>query len=81
MPFTKAKYNQIKYCSIKKIFLLPAFFLMAKNIAAQNVGIGTTTPNDSAALEIKSNTKGLLIPVMNTAARNAIAAPANRLLV
>lgn len=66
---------------MKKIFLLVALFAMAKIITAQNVGIGTTTPNASAALEIKSNTKGLLIPVMNTAARNAIAAPANGLLV
>ncbi len=67
---------------IKKVipFLL-AIFCMANNITAQNVGIGTTTPNASAALEIKSNNKGLLIPVMNTTARNAIAAPVNRLLV
>ena len=27
-------------------------------IKAQSVGIGTTTPNANAALEIKSNTKG-----------------------
>jgi trimeric autotransporter adhesin len=66
---------------MKKIFFLLAFFVMTKIISAQSVGIGTTTPNASAALEIKSSTKGLLIPVMNTTARNAIAAPANGLLV
>jgi len=66
---------------MKKVIFLLAFFCMLNNIYSQSVGIGTTTPNASAALEIKSNTKGLLIPVMNTAARNAIAAPANGLLV
>lgn len=66
---------------MKKIFILLACFAMANNITAQNVGIGTATPSTSAALEVKSNTRGLLIPVMNTAARNAIAAPANGLLV
>jgi trimeric autotransporter adhesin len=30
--------------------------------AQQNVGIGTNSPNPSAILDIKSNTKGLLIP-------------------
>ncbi|MEO6721236.1 MAG: hypothetical protein ABIN67_12775, partial [Ferruginibacter sp.] len=29
---------------------------------AQNVGIGTTTPNASAILDIKSANKGLLVP-------------------
>lgn len=37
---------------MKKIFILLACFAMAKNITAQNVGIGTATPNTSGALEI-----------------------------
>jgi hypothetical protein len=37
-----------------------------------NIGIGTTTPNASAMLDISSNNKGLLIPRMTTAQRNAI---------
>jgi hypothetical protein len=48
---------------------------------AQNVGIGTTTPNTSAILEISSTNKGLLAPRMTTAQRNAIASPAKGLLV
>ena len=42
---------------------------------AQNVGIGTTTPNASAALDITSATKGFLPPRMNTAARDLIPSP------
>ncbi len=45
------------------------------------VGIGTTTPNASALLEIKSTTKGLLIPRMTQTQRNAIPSPVNGLLI
>lgn len=48
---------------------------------AQNVGIGTNTPNASAQLEISSNSKGLLIPRMTSAERGAIASPAQGLLI
>ena len=48
---------------------------------AQNVGIGTNTPAASAALEIKDTTKGILIPRMTMAQRNAIANPAEGLMV
>ena len=39
---------------------------------AQNVGIGTATPNPKAALEIKSNNQGFLMPRLSKAARLAI---------
>ncbi len=45
------------------------------------VGIGTTTPNASSLLEIKSTNKGLLIPRMTQTQRNAIASPAKGLLI
>jgi hypothetical protein len=44
----------------------------------QSVGIGTSQPNASAALDIQSSNKGLLIPRVNVA---AVAAPANGLMV
>lgn len=44
-------------------------------IQAQPVGIGTTNPNQSAILELKSTNLGFLIPRMTTADRDAIAAP------
>ena len=37
-----------------------------------NVGIGTLNPNTNAALEIKSDDKGLLIPRLDAAQRAAI---------
>ncbi|HYK45526.1 MAG TPA: tail fiber domain-containing protein [Parafilimonas sp.] len=45
------------------------------------VGIGTTTPDASSLLEIKSTVKGLLIPRMTQTQRNAIATPATGLLI
>lgn len=46
-----------------------------------SVGIGVSTPDASALLDIASTTKGLLIPRMTEAERDAIAAPANGLQV
>lgn len=50
---------------------------------SQNIGINSTgaTPDASSMLDIVSTTKGLLIPRMTTAQKNAITAPANGLLV
>jgi trimeric autotransporter adhesin len=48
---------------------------------AGNIGIGTTAPNASALLELSSTSRGLLTPRMTQAQRNAIAAPAQGLLI
>ncbi len=45
---------------------------------AQNVGIGTTTPDPSAMLDITSTDKGILIPRVD---RTAISSPAHGLLI
>ena len=45
------------------------------------VGIGTTSPNASSLLEIKSTTKGFLAPRMTIAQRNAIVTPATGLFI
>ena len=45
------------------------------------VGIGTTTPDASSALEIKSSDKGLLIPRMTTNNLMMISSPASGLMV
>ncbi len=60
------------------IFLLVFF---QQTFAQNNVGIGTSTPHNSALLEVRSNDKGILIPRMTQAARFAIASPTNGLLV
>ena len=44
-------------------------------------GIGTTTPNASAKLEVAATDKGFLVPRMTAAQRTAIPSPANGLLV
>lgn len=51
------------------------------SLAQGSVGIGTATPNASAALDIVSTTKGVLVPRMTLAQRNAIATPSIGLLV
>lgn len=58
--------------------LLTGFTLTAQ---AQNVGIGTTEPDNSAVLDIQSPDKGLLVPRMSVEQRNSIANPANGLLI
>ena len=45
------------------------------------VGIGTTTPAASAALDITSTSKGLLLPRLSPAQRDAIASPATGLTI
>jgi hypothetical protein len=62
---------------VKKI----VFLLLVSFYAFAQTGIGTTTPNASAKLEIASTDKGLLIPRMTAAQRAAIVTPANGLLV
>lgn len=66
---------------MKQFFLLLLTFISCHLIQAQNVGIGTTTPNSSSILHLNSTTKGLLIPRMSTTERNSIASPAEGLLI
>ncbi len=47
---------------MKKICFIIAVLLCTSVLHAQNVGIGTTTPNNSAILDITSAAKGLLLP-------------------
>jgi hypothetical protein len=63
-----------------KIFLLMSLF--AYSIAlAQNVGIGTITPNASAKLDIVSTNQGLLPPRLTFSERNSIVNPAAGLII
>ena len=69
---------------MKQFFLLLLPVILASNfLNAQSVGIGTTSPNASAMLDITSpsNNKGLLIPRMTALQRTTIASPANGLMV
>ncbi len=48
---------------------------------SRNVGIGTTSPNASALLDLTSTSRGLLIPRMTEAQKYAIASPATGLVI
>ncbi len=70
------------------LLLLVAITLIQLNLNAQNTfpstgsaGIGTTTPNTSSLLEMKSTSKGFLIPRMTQAQRDAITSPAESLMI
>lgn len=66
---------------MKKLFFPIIAAMIAQSIFGQSVGIGTSTPNASAKLEVSSVTQGMLVPRMTSAQRNAIASPAQGLLV
>jgi len=64
---------------MKKQFLTAIAILFMSLATNAQVGIGTTTPNTGAALDITSTNKGLLLPrVANTA---AIASPVNGMMI
>lgn len=60
------------------LILIAVFFSLQTRA---QVGIGTTTPDASAQLEVYSISKGLLIPRLSSAQRGSIASPATGLLV
>jgi hypothetical protein len=66
----------------KQILILLTILISGLSTTAQ-VGISATNtpPNASAMLDVSSTNKGLLPPRMSTAQRNAIASPADGLLV
>ena len=65
---------------MKQFFTLLAAVLLTATTYAQ-VGVGTTTPDASSALDITSTTKGLLIPRMTETQRDAISSPATGLMI
>ena len=65
---------------MKNIFTLIAAVLITATTSAQ-VGIGTTTPDASSALDITSTTGGLLVPRMTAAERDAITSAATGLMI
>lgn len=67
---------------MKKIFFLP--ILLVSALAFSQVGINTSAPDSSSALDIKSTNKGLLIPRVALTGKTdltTIPNPANALLV
>jgi hypothetical protein len=71
-------YNKI---AMKILSLLLLAMIFSNQLMAQNIGIGTNTPNPSALLDVSSTSKGMLVPRMTTAQRTAITSPAQGLMV
>jgi len=61
--------------------LLTVLMLGGANLAQAQVGINTTTPDNSAVLDLSSTARGILIPRMSATERASISAPATGLLV
>ena len=57
---------------MKQILIFTLNLFVLSSFAQNNVGIGTTTPNPNAILDITSGTKGVLLPRMDSVARKAI---------
>ncbi len=66
-----------------KILVSIFFVLLYSQLLAQSVAINNdgSTANSTAILDVKSNTKGMLIPRMASVERTSIASPASGLLV
>src|SRR2546430_841637 len=55
--------------------------VLLSTAAFAQIGIGTTTPDASAVLDLAGNNRGFLVPRMASAERTTIVAPAKGLLV
>ena len=66
--------------NITKKLLLLVIVLTHTCVFAQ-VGIGTTSPDNSSILHVESTNQGVLVPRLTTVQRNSISNPANGLLI
>ena len=66
---------------MKKHLLTLVFLIILTGAYAQNVGIGTTTPNASALLDLNSTNRGLLLPRLNNTQMFGIQNPASGLVI
>jgi len=64
---------------MKKIVF--SLMILLSSLLEAQIGIGTTTPNASAILDVTSTSKGLLLPRMTTSQRDAVASPAAGLMI
>ncbi|MEI2739459.1 MAG: hypothetical protein V9F01_11820 [Chitinophagaceae bacterium] len=65
---------------MRKFLLLPCI-MSSISLFSQNVGIGTTTPDANAILDLGFGTKGLLLPRVTDASMNAMPSPVSGMLL
>jgi hypothetical protein len=75
--------NSITFFATALLIAFCSLGLKAQNTfpSSGSAGIGTTTPASSSLLEVKSTTKGVLIPRMTKTQRDAIASPVEGLMI
>ncbi len=73
--------GRIDLINIMKKILYILYCLFILNIADAQTGIGTTTPDASAKLDVSSTSKGFLPPRMTSLQRTGISSPASGLMV
>jgi hypothetical protein len=66
---------------MKKSALTFLIILFTQLVQSQSVGIGISTPDGSALLDLQSTSKGFLLPRMTSTQRNAIPSPAAGLMI
>jgi N-acetylneuraminic acid mutarotase len=66
---------------MRTVVIVFALVCLMGAILAQNVGIGTSTPDPKARLDVSDNQRGILIPRLTTAQRNGIMNPPRSLLI
>lgn len=65
----------------KSVIFLQIFSLLASSISYAQIGLGTSSPDTSALLDLTSNTKGMLVPRMTSLLRDNISTPSQGLLI
>ncbi len=65
---------------MKKLLLIALIFVSG-GAMAQNVGIGTANPDESAILDLKSSNKGFLLPRLTEKQKTLIPQPAEGLMI
>ena len=82
-PLSKQDLKHLKHKKMINRYLKFSFVLLLFNVnfSMAQVGIGTSTPNGSAQLDVTSTSRGFLPPRMTESARNAIASPTAGLII
>jgi hypothetical protein len=76
--------NNLNHGPMKKVFFLMAMFLLVTgtfSLAQVGINSDNSAPDPSAMLDVKSTTRGVLVPRMTEAERDLIASPATGLMV